>query len=50
MAHRSRRGIHIPDLISTERCLTQKEGESFEAFASVTRTADDRDAEDHHIL
>ncbi len=50
LAHRSRRGIHIPDLISTERCLTQKEGESFEAFASVTRTADERDADDPHIL
>ncbi len=47
LAHRSRRGIHIPDLISTERCLTQKEGENFEAFAAVTRTADDRDSDDH---
>jgi ADP-ribosyl-[dinitrogen reductase] hydrolase len=49
LAHRSRRGIHIPDLISTEQRLTRKEGESFEAFASVLRAADDRDA-DHQLL
>jgi ADP-ribosyl-[dinitrogen reductase] hydrolase len=49
LAHRSRRGIHIPDLISTEQRLTRKEGESFEAFASVLRAADDRDV-DHQLL
>jgi ADP-ribosyl-[dinitrogen reductase] hydrolase len=50
LAHRSRRGIHIPDLISTERWLTQKEGENFEAFASVTRTVDEGDGDDHRLL
>jgi ADP-ribosyl-[dinitrogen reductase] hydrolase len=51
LAHRSRRGIHIPDLISTERRLTQKEGENFDAFASVTRTADEEPGGDaDHIL
>jgi ADP-ribosylglycohydrolase len=49
LAHRSRRGIHIPDLIGTEQFLTRREGESFEAFASVLRAADDRNA-DHHLL
>ncbi len=49
LAHRSRRGMHIPDLITTEQRLTRKEGESFEAFASVLRTEDDRDA-DHQLL
>ena len=32
LAHRSRRGIHIPDLIGTEQSLTRKEGESFESY------------------
>jgi ADP-ribosyl-[dinitrogen reductase] hydrolase len=48
LAHRSRRGIHIPDLIGTEQSLTRKEGESFESFASVTRATGDRDAD--HLL
>jgi ADP-ribosylglycohydrolase len=47
LAHRSRRGIHIPDFISTERYLTRKEGESFESFATVSRTSDDRNTDDH---
>ena len=49
LAHRSRRGIHIPDLVSTEHDLTRKEEESFDAFASVARAANERDA-GHQLL
>ena len=48
LAQRSTRGLHIPDLISTEQELTRKEGESFESFASVARDSDDRGA--NHLL
>jgi ADP-ribosyl-[dinitrogen reductase] hydrolase len=47
LAHRSRRGIHLPDLIGTEQFLTRKEGESFESFATtVTRTTGEQGADD----
>ena len=48
LAQRSRRGLHIPDLITTERSLTRKEGESFESFASMTRATGERGAD--HLL
>ena len=47
LAHRSRRGIHLPDLIGTEQFLTRKEGESFESFATtVTRTTGEQGTDD----
>ena len=46
LAQRSRRGIHLPDLISTEQFLTRKEGESFESFASVSRATGEQDGDD----
>jgi ADP-ribosyl-[dinitrogen reductase] hydrolase len=46
LAHRSRRGIHLPDLISTEQFLTRKEGESFESFASVSRSTGEQVGDD----
>jgi ADP-ribosyl-[dinitrogen reductase] hydrolase len=46
LAHRSRRGIHIPDLVGTEQSLTRREGESFESFASVSRATGDPGADD----
>ncbi len=48
LAQRSRRGLHIPDLIATEQSLTRKEGDSFESFASVTRASGERGAD--HLL
>jgi len=48
LAQRSTRGLHIPDLIETERALSRKEGESFEPCASVARNSDDRGA--NHVL
>jgi ADP-ribosylglycohydrolase len=46
LAHRSRRGIHIPDLVRTEQFLTRKEIESFESFASATGGESGRSADD----
>jgi ADP-ribosylglycohydrolase len=48
LAHRSTRGLLIPDLIETERALCRKEGESFEPFASAGRNSDDRGA--NHVF
>ena len=48
LAQRSRRGLHIPDLITTEQSLTRKEGDSFESFASVTRATGEQGAD--HLL
>ncbi len=48
LAQRSTRGLHIPDLIETERALCRKEGESFESFATVARDSGDRGAS--HLL
>jgi ADP-ribosyl-[dinitrogen reductase] hydrolase len=37
LAQRSRAGLQIPDLVTTEHELTRKEAESFDQFASVGR-------------
>jgi ADP-ribosyl-[dinitrogen reductase] hydrolase len=44
LAQRSTRGLQIPDLIATEHALTRKEGESFESFASISRSDGDEGA------
>jgi ADP-ribosyl-[dinitrogen reductase] hydrolase len=49
LAHRSTRGLHIPDLIATEHALTRKEGESFEPFVSVGRD-DGHDRGANHLV
>lgn len=44
LARGSSEGIHIPDLVATERELTRKEGETLEQFMSLARGGGDRGA------
>ena len=44
LAHRSTKGLNIPDLVATEHLLSRKETESFESFASFARGGGGRDA------